>query len=280
MIKELTKEIYKPTVPLLRCETKYPIVLIHGVGSRDRKHFNYWGRIPKSLDSQGAKIFYSNQDAWGTIEANSEIVKNSIIEALKTTGSDKVNLIAHSKGGLEARYLIHELDMESSVASLTTIATPHNGSKTMDLILKLPTFLYKFISNIMNFYYKLLGDKQPDFYTASVQLSGVYSKDFNRKISNSENIYYQSYATKMKNSFSDILFCLPHLIINLVDGENDGMVTVDSATWTNFRGVITGKHSRGISHADSVDFRRMNRSGIDMREIYMNIVEHLKDLGL
>lgn len=263
----------------LDCATKYPIVLIHGTGFRDRKLINYWGRIPKALENAGAKVFYSNHDAWGTFESNAEIIKSSILAVLDETKAEKINLIAHSKGGIEARYMISALEMEPYIASLTTISTPHYGSKTMDFCFKLPTFLFKVSATFVNLYFKLLGDKHPDFYKASTQLTTLYCNEFNQKIINSENIYYQSYATKMKNSFSDILLFLPHFIVKRIEGDNDGIVAVNSATWVNFKGVITGKRQRGVSHADIVDLRRKDYSGIDVREIYLNIVKELKSKG-
>ncbi|MBY6921890.1 triacylglycerol lipase, partial [Clostridium botulinum] len=45
------------------CKTKYPIVLVHGVGFRDLKYINYWGRIPKELIRNGATVYYGNQEA-------------------------------------------------------------------------------------------------------------------------------------------------------------------------------------------------------------------------
>jgi triacylglycerol lipase len=276
MNKELSKEI---SASSFKCKTKFPIILIHGTGFRDHKFLNYWGRIPKALENQGAEIFYSNQDAWGIIEKNAEMIKNSILEVLTKSGSEKVNLIAHSKGGLEARYMIHELGMDQYVASLTTISTPHHGSKTMDLFFNFPLFLYKFISIFVNLYFKLLGDKEPDFYKASRQLSTICCKDFNHKIENAPCIYYQSYTSIMKNSLSDIFLFFPHFFIKRIEGDNDGMVAVNSAKWGDFKGVITGKHLRGISHADIVDLRRLNYSGFDIREIYISIVESLKDKG-
>ena len=57
---------------------------------------------------------------------------------LEKTSAEKVNIIAHSRGGLEARYVIGALGMENAVASLTTMATPHAGSKTMNIALKFP----------------------------------------------------------------------------------------------------------------------------------------------
>ena len=125
------------------CDTKYPILLIHGTGFRDRKHLNYWGRIPAALEKWGATIFYGHQDSWANIEYNADILKNNLTQILAESNCEKVNIIAHSKGGLEARYMISSLGMADYVASLTTVATPHHGSKTMDLLLRLPNWIYR-----------------------------------------------------------------------------------------------------------------------------------------
>lgn len=45
------------------CRTRYPILMVHGVFFRDFKYFNYWGRIPKELETHGAKIFYGNHQS-------------------------------------------------------------------------------------------------------------------------------------------------------------------------------------------------------------------------
>ncbi|MFT5874855.1 MAG: triacylglycerol lipase [Clostridium sp.] len=262
-----------------RCKTKYPIVLIHGTGFRDNKILNYWGRIPKALTTEGADIYYGYQDCWGTIEYNASIIKNNILDVILKTGSEKVNLIAHSKGGLEARFMICELGMEQYIASLTTISTPHHSSKTIDKFYNYPTFLYKLIAFFVNLYFKILGDKSPDFYTASRQFSTYFCEKFNTKITNSEYIYYQSYASIMKNSFSDIFMAIPHFVVKLGEGDNDGLVTPNSAKWGEFKGLISGETARGISHADIVDFRRMGYSKIDIRGIYIGIVEDLKNNG-
>lgn len=264
-----------------KCKTKFPIVFIHGAGFRDdKKYYNYWGRITKALEDHGTEVFYSNQDAWGTIESNSEIIKNSILDVLSKTNAEKVNLIAHSKGGLEARYVISKLEMGESIASLSTISTPHNGSKTIDILYKLPEFLYKIISKIVNLWFRILGDKSADFFNASRQLSSLYCSKFNKEVVDLDQVYYQSYACKMKNPLSDILFFFPNLIISIVEGENDGLVTVESAKWGEFRGIIKGNGFRGVSHADAVDLRRRNFSNVDIRETYIKIAENLVQRGL
>ena len=165
-------------------------------------------------------------------------------------------MVAHSKGGLEARYLISSLGMDDKIASLTTISSPHHGSKTMDILFKFPRSLFKFTAVFVNLWLRILGDNQPDFYTACWQFTTYYCNEFNKRNPNSAKVYYQSYATVMRNSLSDIFMAVTHFVISFIEGVSDGMVTPSSAAWTNFRGVLKGVTNRGISHLDSVDFRR------------------------
>ena len=269
------------------CDTKYPIFMIHGTGFRDRKFLNYWGRIPAALQKQGATLYYGHQDSWGSVEYNAGVLKDNLNRILTETKCEKVNIIAHSKGGVEARYMISSLDMADRVASLTTIATIHHGSKTIDLLCKLPIWLFKIAAFFTNLFFRMLGDKKPDFYTASRQFSTVHMKTFNEQNPDAPRIHYQSYAAVMKNPFSDIFLFWPNLIVSLIEGENDGLVTPKSASWANFKGVLRGTTRRGISHADEVDARRMNftrktsENGIsDIRNVYISIVFELKQMGL
>ena len=96
-------------------ELKYPVLLIHGMGFRDGRRINYWGRIPKALEEMGCKIFYGNQDSNASIETNGRAIKKRIEEILQETRAEKVNLIAHSKGGLDARYAISTLKVGDKV---------------------------------------------------------------------------------------------------------------------------------------------------------------------
>ena len=270
----------------MTCATRYPILLVHGAGFRDRKLLRYWGRIPKALEQRGARVYYGRQDAWGSVERNAAAVKASLENILAGTGCEKVNIIAHSKGGLDARYMISSLGLASRVASLTTIASPHNGSKTVDMLCRLPGFLFKLAAFFANLFFRIAGDKKPDFYTASRQFTTEKMAAFNERNPDAPGVYYQSYAAVMKSPFSDILMFWPCLAVGLVEGENDGLVTPASAAWGNFRGVLHGATGRGISHPDEVDARRMNfarraRGGgvSDIRQVYIDIVAELKEMG-
>lgn len=261
------------------CKTKYPIILVHGVGFRDFKYINYWGRIPKGLIQNGAKVYYGNQEAWGTIKCNAEEIKNRILKVLKETGAEKVNIIAHSKGGLDARYAISKLNMGDYVASLTTISTPHRGCKFVDAACKFPDGIYRTVARVFDKYYSHMGDENPDFYTASRQFSSYCSRSFNEEVKDVPQVYYQSYTTAVKGMFSDYVLSIPYIIVKLTEGENDGLVSIESAKWGEFKGVLRNKYRRGISHADIADFRRSDYKEFYVVDKYVEIVSELKNMG-
>lgn len=258
---------------------RYPVVLVHGFGFRDGKRINYWGRIPKLLAEKGCNVFYGKQDSCGSIEGNALFLKDRIEEILKETGAEKVNLIAHSKGGLEARYLISTLGAADRVASLTTISTPHRGSETIQ---RIPKFLLRLVGFFMNIWMRIAGDKKPDAYNAYLSFRADSAEEFNRKNPDSDGVYYQSYAFVMKR---DIFLWFPHLIIGLCEGENDGLVTPKSAEWGDFKGIIRSNSKRGISHCDEVDMRRRRFTkktgeGVsDILEVYSEIADALYERG-
>lgn len=283
--QEYDHECYKAPERWVRgetqaCRTQYPLVLVHGVGFRDLRYFNYWGRIPRELTRAGATVYYGNQEAWGTIEANAQDIKERILDILEETGCRKVNIIAHSKGGLDARYMISALGMGDKVASLTTISTPHRGCRFVDILSRMPDGVYRWIAGLMDRNFRKLGDTHPDFYAASHQFRTDFAAKFNEEVRDDPRVYYQSYASVMKNCLSDWILTIPYLMIRAVDGESDGLVTVPSAQWGDFQGVFRSKYRRGVSHGDIIDLHREDYRGFDVVETHAAMVSRLKRLGL
>ena len=124
-----------------------------------------------------------------------------------------------------------------------------------------------------------MGDKKPDFYTSSRQLSEIYSIEFNQNNSNKEMVYYQSYAAEMKYFFSDFNFIIMQPFIKMTDGANDGLCPVESAKWGEFKGIITTQGSFGVSHAGVIDAYKINYKGMDIVELYLGIVKELSKKG-
>lgn len=264
---------------------KYPILLVHGMGSRDSKLLNYWGRIPKALEQHGCRVFYGSQDSVATAETNGQIIADRIGEIIAETGAEKVNIIAHSKGGLDSRYAISSLNMGDKVASLTTISTPHNGSKTVDKLMMLPQPLVRFAGLCTDCWFRVIGDKHPDSYKVFHSFTTSGADEFNFDNPDDERVYYQSYAFVMRHPASDMLMWFPNFVVGIIEGENDGLLTPDAVRWGNFRGVHSGATGRGISHVDEIDLRRHRLTkktgdGVsDIVDIYINIVTELSEMG-
>jgi triacylglycerol lipase len=259
---------------------KYPVLMVHGCGFRDKiLGINYWGRIPKLMEKNGVKVYYGGTDAWGAIENNAQKIKEEIEKIIKNDGVEKFNVIAHSRGGLEVRYLISSLKLSSVIASLTTISTPHKGVKAMNIALKINKGVYKFASFFINLWFRIFGDKNPDFFKSSRQLSEQECAEFNKINTDDKSVYYHSYASKMKYFFSDFLFLILNPFLKITDGENDGLCPVESAKWGNFKDVITTKGIFGISHAGIVDMYRIKYKGVDIPKLYLSILEDLEKNG-
>ena len=217
------------------------------------------------------------------MEENAKVLARRVDEVLAETGCEKLHLIAHSKGGLDARYLASTLGYGEKLASLTTVSTPHHGSRTMDALYRMPKWLFRAGAFFVNAFYRLAGDKNPDFYTVCRQFTTAWAEEFNRNNPDVTGVLYRSYAGAMAGWRSDVFMWWENLIIGRVEGENDGLVTVESARWTNFGGVWRGAGRRGLSHMDEVDFRRraLKRGGevMDPVDCYVALVSELRELG-
>ena len=269
------------------CNLKYPLLMVHGMGFRDRKHLCYWGRVPHTLESMGTQVFFGHQDAVGSVEGNAAIIAKSLDEALEITGAEKVNILAHSKGGLEAKYLANH-GYRDKIASITTIDTPHHGSNAVDFLMKTPKCIVKAAAFGTDVWMKILGDKNPSTYECFELFTTKTANRFDSDNPAPDDIYCQSYAFKCNGAFSDPFFCITYPVVRKFDGDNDGLVSVSSAQWENFKGVHTSPSRRGISHADVVDIRRMKFTSrkpegedevSDIVVFYVNVIKELKQMG-
>ena len=264
-----------------KCDLKYPILFVHGMGFRDHKHLGYWGRIPKIFEQAGCRVFFGNQDSNASIETNGEHIARRIDEIIAQTGAEKINIIAHSKGGLDSRYAISCLGMERYVASLTTINTPHKGCDMVDFLLdKAPSGFVSFLCRRYNGIFTKLGDNKPDFLAGVNDLRASSAVSFNEKVQDSPDVVYRSYMSVM-SSFRSAFFVLgiSYLLIKKLNGANDGLVYEGSAVHGEHT-LITNKRTRGISHGDVIDLMRENIDGYDVREFYVDILKNLKEKGL
>ena len=248
---------------------------MHGIFAHDRQSIiDFWGRIPDVLRSNGVQVFFGNTDAWGSFDSNAEILKSTIDRILSETESEKVNIIAHSKGGLDSRYLIWKYDYGDKVASLSTISTPHHGAELADILFNRKFVHTNATRRALDIFGELWGDTNPDIYNLNYQLTTEKMKEFNEKVVMDSRVFYQSIYTVMNNSFGDLLFFNSYLQIRRISGANDGIVSEVSANWSD---NIT--RIEGLSHVEIIDFKKRDISGVYIPGIYLNIVKDLSARG-
>lgn len=263
------------------CKTRYPILMVHGVFFRDTKYFNYWGRIPRELEQNGATIYYGNHQSAASVANSAEELIRRIEQIVSETGCEKVNIIAHSKGGLDCRYAIAKLGAAPYVASLTTVNTPHRGCLFADhLLTVIPEETKDKVATAYNTALRKLGDENPDFIAAVSDLTASSCARFNEKVGTPEGIFCQSVGSVMpRASGGKFPMNFSYQLVKYFDGINDGLVSETSFQWGEKYTLLTPSTGQGISHGDMIDLNRQNLDGFDVREFYVQLVNDLKNRG-
>ena len=264
------------------CRTKYPILLVHGVFFRDYRYLNYWGRIPAELEKNGAVLYYGNHQSASSVEDSAKELAVRIRQIVEATGCGKVNIIAHSKGGLDCRYAIDQMDLGDCVASLTTISTPHRGCEFADFLLsRIPSGKKETVAAAYNAVLRRLGDTDPDFIAAVNDLTAGACTERNRQLSDKlEGVFCQSIGSKLNRGMSGRFpLNFSYQMVHYFDGSNDGLVGEDSFAWGDTYRFIDVEGKRGISHGDIIDLNRENIPGFDVREFYVELVSRLREMG-
>ncbi|MDC0678412.1 esterase/lipase family protein [Sorangium atrum] len=253
----------------------YPIVLAHGFfGFEDfagAGYVSYFYNLKEALAEGGETVFTPSVDPFNSSEVRGAQLLARIEQILAATGHEKVNIIAHSQGGLDARVVAH--DRPDLVASIVTVATPHLGSKVADVALelvadeRLQDILDDLINAIGAPLYDQIGN-ETSVFAALEQFSTPGIAEFNARFTDSPGVYYASFGGRTNRArggrdcstlnpapfvaqFDDGLdpvHPLLSLTETLLDGgigesfPNDGLVRARDARWGDFWGCIPADH--------------------------------------
>lgn len=111
--------------------TKYPLVLVHGLLGLDQiGPVSMFYGIPSALASGGATVYVTQQPAANSAAVRGEALLANLRVLQAAYGHAKFNLVGHSMGGLDARYVAAVAP--GLVASVTPVGTPHQGSAVAD----------------------------------------------------------------------------------------------------------------------------------------------------
>lgn len=218
---------------------RLPIVLAHGIARFDilleilraklnlpetelGDQFHYFKRIKTHLESNGFSVFHSNQDFAGSVSLRAEQLRDRVNEVISTTGAQKVHIIAHSMGGLDARHMIVDHGMAPRVASVTTIGTPHLGTTLADHVIDHGGFLLKEgLRPILNL------DGFDDLRTGPCE-------EFNRRAEHEEatnDVVYRTFASTEELPLVFAPLIPSWIFIRDNEGPNDGLVSLTSQSW-------------------------------------------------
>lgn len=235
----------------------YPIVLAHGVCRFDVAwnrffradnsdnpridNLHYFKGVRTMLKARGFEVFHCRVPWAAPVDKRAHALKQQIVRILEQTGVRKVNIIAHSMGGLDARHMLFN-DRQAGriherIASLTTVSTPHSGSPFADWGLKRLPLVVPLLKRL-GLDLSGLRDLTTNACRAFSQRPDV--KTFEEACESS--VRFQTYAGRQQGPGLSASLRLSFRIIEAAEGDNDGLVSVQSATWHKryFKGILEG----------------------------------------
>ncbi|KAL7419640.1 lipase 2 [Cryptotrichosporon argae] len=228
---------------------KHPLVFCHGLlgfdylgpASVPPLQISHWRGIREALEANGVSVMIARVPATASIRDRATILEELIADRFP---GQPVNLIAHSMGGLDCRYLCSQLAHRFRPVTLTTISTPHRGSPFADYVIdnvigrdRLPQLL-----SVMEAM-RLPNSGDGSAFRA---LGTRAMKEFNAEVIDAEDVKYYSWGASCSPGLFDT-FRWPHSVILAKEGPNDGLVSVHSAMWGEYRGTLVG-----VNHLDLV----------------------------
>ena len=298
-----------PAVPApAKLGAPYPVVLMHGMSGFGQLDLGpigitYFDGVVEDLTKKGEAVYVTIVPPFDTSQARAQALSKQIDEILKRTGKAKVNLVGHSQGGMDARLITspNGLGYGDRVATVTTVATPHRGSKVADAVLGLLKYLPAdvidsvtgdFLALVQKTAYELQTDAHLRAQVAELSESYM-STVFNPKYTDAPGVLYMSYGgrTNLRTgvgvcddgkygnqpfSVDATQLVLAPLAIFLEEGKfkvNDGLVTVESSKWGVFQQCVPADHLKEVGQLGPA------ASSFDHLQLFRDIVSRIRGAG-
>ncbi|MBI1944875.1 MAG: alpha/beta fold hydrolase [Deltaproteobacteria bacterium] len=141
----------------------YPIILVHGFsGFTDLGPMEYFFGIKELYEAQGADVTTPALPPYNDPAERARVLADVIDQTLSRTNKAKVHLIGHSQGGIDSRVVIAELGYARSIASFTSISTPHDGTEVATLADAAPEGVLNPAGQFLAWAFGLLEGSPPD----------------------------------------------------------------------------------------------------------------------
>lgn len=232
------------------------IVLVTGfLGFRKVLCYQMFRGVKEALEKDGHRVIQPITPPTGSIVERAEAIFNEVKNWLPE--GEKAIIIAHSMGGLDARYLVspNGLNTGNSFNKIFTICTPHYGTM---IAKKTPKFFIGLCRAIFFLLSILTSGESKDFFSSASKnpckalqdLTPESLINFNEKIINSESVDYYSVGADMtKKEKKNFLFHIRKLVSILAgisNSGNDGIVPTDSMKWGKYLETFNVDHGEII----------------------------------
>jgi triacylglycerol lipase len=237
------------------------IVLAPGVlGFQRLAGVEYFKDVAGRLRALGSHVLAATTDPLGTVEDRARRLARQIHDALspgvapvgKLDPSQPIHILAHSMGGLDARFLIARNlgDLRARIATLTAIGTPHFGSPVATLLNQGNPL--DILPHLLGLSGEIIDDLRANL-NAVHELSESAARKFNDDCPDDPRVkYFEVAGVGREGRFHTAAFyALTFLFVNAKAGKNDGVVPLKSATRNFTRQPIAewpGDHADLIGH--------------------------------
>jgi triacylglycerol lipase len=247
---------------------RHPVVFCHGMLALSTlsmqlpKDLNCFSPLRQFLRERGFHALFPQVAPTSGVAARAEQLRDQI----RAWTDQPVNVIAHSMGGLDARYMITRLGMADRVRSLTTIATPHYGTYLVEWFIanfrqRVPLLL---AMEAMGVNVDGFRDCRPDICRA-----------FNASTPDRPEVKYFSFGGAVPAGHVTPFLRRAWNLLTAEEGPNDGMVSVGSARWGEYLGTLHADH---FAQTPDMVFVRPNED-FDALGFYFRMLENLARRG-
>lgn len=240
-----------------------PVVLVHGLFGFDRigvpgVKLHYFRGIVKHLEALGCHAHAVRLPAAASVPERAQI----LVDKIAALGHERVDIIAHSLGGLDARYALAKLGLASKVRALVTVGTPHRGTPLVDLFINGPIGVARKGLGVFG-----LSTRALDW------LSPAALARFNEEVRDVPGVRYACVVAGVREAGTPVSLALApaHAYLRRVAGPNDGLVPISSQYWGETLAEIEA------DHWEQVGWRVAMRGTFDALGMYAFVVAQLSD---
>ncbi len=239
-----------------------PIIIAHGLAG-----WPFHESIKPYLEGLGYTVLMPKVSPFGPVTYRAEELRSKIDTFLDSVGAQQGIIVAHSMGGVDARWLLSPDGLDyDRIAALVTVASPHRGTAIADVVIEgVPWYLQNRVDRLLK-----AMDLSPEGASdleALQDLTTGSMASFNDRVGDSPDVQYYSYSSEQTpiQGLNPLLY-VSYYMIKSRQGINDGVATREGAKWGHFLGNLNADHADhvgGLGFTSQFDFKGLYAGAIE-----------------